>query len=118
MLEHGGNTQALTSHEKAVMFKGLSKNSDHQTTRAAPLSYNHVVTITRFIDSVSCLPLAIKPCVLIGYSCYLEASNLLSPSGSTWGGAHTLLARDIVRIGNSLTVTLNSTKTLSSPVTL
>lgn len=118
VLEHGGNTQAFSAPEIPVMFKGIAKNSVHQTGRAAPLSYHHVVTIARFINSVPFIPLAVKPCILIGYSCYLRSSNLLAPSGSSWGGPHTLLARDIVRIGSSLAVTLRSTKTIVTPVTL
>lgn len=118
VMEHRGNIQSFISPEISVMYKGLLKKLAHKTVRAAPLSYDHIVTIVKFIDSFPSLPPALKPCILIRYSCYLRASNLLTPSASSCGGAHTLLTRDLVRVGSSLIVTLNSTKTMSTPATL
>lgn len=66
-----------------------------------------------FLDNSCAAPLAVKPALLIGYTCFLRASNLLSPNISTWGGPHTLRAGDIVPSKNGLYVFIRSSKTLS-----
>lgn len=60
----------------------------------------------------------IKPCILIGYSCYLRASNLLAPSFAVVGGPHTLLARNVIDRGDGLEVIIKSTKSTSKPYSL
>lgn len=51
------------------------------------------------------------PCIVIGYKCFLRASNLLSPSSNEWGGPHTLLAQDVVVRNNELLISVRTTKT-------
>lgn len=60
------------------------------------------------------------PCIVIGFKCFLRASNLLSPSSGEWGGPHTLLARDIVVKEDGLFISVRSSKTKwdNSPTTV
>lgn len=93
--EHRGNFQAFLSPQVAQLVKGFVKNSSHVPRRAAPLGAHHIQAICRFLDAQPSAPLAIKPAILIGFSCFLRSSNILSPTISQWGGPHTLLAADV-----------------------
>lgn len=46
----------------------------------------------------------------------LRASNVTSPSGKVWGGAHTLKRADVAINPTGLTVYIRSTKTTGGPV--
>lgn len=118
VLEHGGDSQGFICHEQSTMIKSLSKLSTHVVKRAAPLSLHHVSLIVNYLDKARNAPLCIKPCILIGYSCYLRASNLVMSSFSMFGGSHTMLASDVLDHGDSLKVVISSTKTRSSPYSL
>lgn len=113
--EHQGNVQAFLSPQVAELVKGFMKKSSHVPRRAAPLAPHHIQLICKFLDSCPSAPLAIKPAILIGYSCFLRSSNILSPTISQWGGPHTLLAGDISIMNVGLSVYIRSTKTRSGP---
>lgn len=97
------------------MTTGISKRSQHLPARAAPLTWNHIKTIVTFLDSTPGVPAAVKPCILIGYHTFLRSSNLLSPTMSCWGGAHTLSTCDLVLHDDGLEISVRSTKTKSDP---
>lgn len=115
VLEHGGNPHAFAGYEQSMMIKALTKDSKHVVKRAFPLNLTHIYVIVSYLDSARNAPLCIKPCILIGYSCYLRSSNLLSPTFVFGGGYHTLLTKHVLDSGNSLHVTIVSTKTRSLP---
>lgn len=110
---HGGNILGFMSKELEQLTKGFVKNSEHVPARAAPLSLHHLLAISCYAISHPYVPLSVMPCLVIGYKCFLRSSNLLSPSAQVWGGAHTLLAKDIVCHHDRLIVTIRSTKTKS-----
>lgn len=112
--EHGGNISAFLTSELSTMSKSIAKHSDHVTHRATPLKWYEIEQICMFLDSASNCPLAVKPCILIGYSCMLRASNLLSNPGSVVG-PHTLLARNIFEIRKGLIVVINTSKSTFTP---
>lgn len=112
---HSGTTEAFLSPQFNQLVKGLTKNSGHVPSRAAPLAPHHVRAICDFADLSSSVPLAVRPAILIGYACFLRGSNLLSPSMQEWGGPHTLLAGDIRLTQSGLQIFLRSTKTRSDP---
>lgn len=112
--EHSGNIDAFLSPQLGKLVKGFTKKSNHVPTRAAPLQPHHVQEICRFLDTYPSTSLAIKPAILIGFSCFLRSSNLLSPTMTLWGGPHTLLAGDISISTEGLLVFIRSTKTRST----
>lgn len=115
IMEHGGSIASFTGHEHPTMVKALTKLSQHVVKRAFPLKVTHLSKICSILDCAQNAPLAIKACILIGYSCYLRSSNLnLSPLG----GPHTLLAKNVIDCGASLRVIVNSTKTTHTPYSL
>lgn len=116
--EHQGEIQAFLSPQLHQLVKGFVKNSTHVPQRAAPLSPHNVQLICNFLDRNPSAPLAIKPAILIGFSCFLRSSNILSPTIAQWGGPHTLLAGDITIKGLHLSVFIRSTKTRSGPTGL
>lgn len=118
VLEHGGNPSAFSGYEHSMMIKAILKDSNHVPKRAFPLSIEHLLKISAYLDKARNVPLCIKPCILIGFSCYLRSSNLLAPQISVLGGPHTLLAKDIIDCGSSLKVQIVSTKTRRLPYTL
>lgn len=116
--EHLGNVTSFFASEVDTMIKSVIKNSDHIMVRAFPLSLSHVKDICNFLDLSVSVPPAIKPCILIGYACYLRASNIVSAPSLILGGRHSILVRDIIVHDTHLVVTVKSTKTLSTPVTV
>lgn len=113
--EHMGNISSFLSTEVALMIKSFGKKSANVTKRAAPLSQQDIIQVCRFLDVARSSPPAIKACVLIGFACFLRASNLVSPNQGIWGGAHTLLTKDIFLAPNGLIVVIASTKTRNKP---
>lgn len=118
VLEHNGNIFAFLSHELNMVLKSLAKHSKHVVKRAAPLTLDHIISICRFIDAHVEIPPAVKPCLLIGFSCYLRSSNLLSPLNAEWGGPHALRRNHVKPVPGGLKVTILSTKTKSTPYEL
>lgn len=113
--EHGGNLVPFSSFEYNQLSAGLTKRSQHVPTRAVPLSWEHLRVIASFLDHTPSFPLSAKPCLLIGYHTFLRSGNLLSPTMSAWGGAHTILARDIIVCDQGLRISIRSTKTKTDP---
>lgn len=113
LAEHGGNLAPFSSFEYQQMYAGISKRSEHVPKRAAPLTPAHIRAIVDFLDSCPSAPRAAKPCILVGYYTFLRASNLLSPSMSSWGGPHTIMTQDIQLSDTGLSVKVHSTKTKS-----
>lgn len=109
--EHQGNIEAFLSTQVAKLVKGFVKSSTHSPSRAVPLASHHIQAICRFLDERPSVSLAIKPAILIGFSCFLRSSNLLSPTMTQWGGPHTLLAGDVSLSSAGLRVLIRSTKT-------
>lgn len=109
--EHGGNNSAFQSRQFAQIIKGFVKNSSHIPRQAAPLTARHIQLICHFLDSSSQASLAIKPAILIGFLCFLRASNLFTSTMSAWAGPHSLLVGDIRLDQHELLVVIRSTKT-------
>lgn len=109
--EHRGSVHSFLAPQLAQLVKGFVKNSSHVTVRAPPLLPHHIRHICSVLDVSPSAPLALKPALLIGYDCFLRASNLLSPTMLEWGGPHTLLAADIKVTLSGLQVLVRSTKT-------
>lgn len=108
---HQGQAQAFTAAPVLEMLRRFTTDSAHVPLPALPITETELNIISSFIDVNPALPRAIKPCVLISFSCMFRASNVLSPSMSVWGGAHTLKAADIVINDSGLLITIKSTKT-------
>lgn len=111
--EHGGSLHAFESPQLARLVKSFVKNSHHIPSRAFPLAARHIRAICDFLDGCPQAPLGAKPAILIGFSCFLRGSNLLSPTMLEWGGPHTLLAIDIKESDQGLSIFIRSTKTRS-----
>lgn len=118
VVEHQVYHQLFLAPQLASLVKGFVKNSTHVPARAEPLLPHHIRLLCQALDRTPSAPLAIKPAVLIGYSCFLRASNLLSPTMLEWGGPHTLLAGDVKLTDAGILVHIRSTKTRSDPLGL
>lgn len=105
------NTHASPNSIKNYISGAKSWVGEHQGNTWEPLGAHHVRTICTLLDSSPSAPLAIKPALLIGFSCFLRSSNILSPTISQWGGPHTLLAGDIRPMEGALSVFIRSSKT-------
>lgn len=116
--EHLGNINGFLSPQLAQLVKGFKKNSTHIPSGAAALSPRHIRLICDIADTTPGIEPAIKPALLIGFSCFLRGSNLVSRTMCEWGGPHTLLARDVLITPTGLSILIRSTKTrpVSSPV--
>lgn len=118
VLEHLGDVSSFICYESSMMLKAVVKKSNHVPRCALPLTLTQVYRICDFLDLAPSAPLAIKASILIGYACYLRASNLTCPSINSWNGPHTLCVADIVVTSNGVLVTVNSTKSSSVPMTV
>lgn len=114
--EHSGSVICFDSHDVSQIVKGFAKRSQHVPARAFPLSISHILIISDYVSANLSFPKSLMPCIVIGYKCFLRASNLVSPSTTEWGGPHTLLARDMVVCDSGLLVSVRSTKTKSDNV--
>lgn len=118
VLEHGGDPSPFSCIQLDHMIKSLGKDSTHIVKRAFPLTPTHVTAICTYLDASAATPLCIKACILIGYSCYLRASNLFLPSINLLGSSHALFTRDIVNVQAGLKININSTKSRSTPYSI
>lgn len=112
---HMGNIQSFLSYELSSMLKHVTSSSDHIPSHAAPLSSDQIKLICTFIDNTGMFPAVVKPCLLIAFSSFLRASNMVSPTLTSWGGPHTLQASDIVQFHDMLVLRVASSKTLTGP---
>lgn len=112
LLHHGGNTLSYHSIEVKEMVSAVVNLSDHNPQQAYPLTPQDVKVVCDFIHVNPSVPHAVKPCILIGFACFLRASNLVSPSVKSWVGPHTLLANDVFHTTSGLVICIRSTKTL------
>lgn len=110
ILQHRGYIQSFESIEVKQMFAALDSTSQHVPSPAYPLSSTDIKTVCDYIDVNPFVPLSVKACILIGYTCFLRACNLLSPSTQNWKGPHTLLVSDVVPNGQDLLLYLRSSK--------
>lgn len=111
---HTGDTRNFDSLELRQMFAGLDATTLHVPVPAYPLTAVDIKMICDYIDSHPELPLAIKPCILIGYTCFLRSCNLLAPSTLKWLGPHTMLASDIELNEEGLLIFLRSSKSFNA----
>lgn len=120
ILQHNGDPAPFSNAQVNEVFKGVSKKSSHIPSPAFPLAPNHVRIICQFLDNYGNPSLPVKAAILIGFTCFLRVSNLVSPSASMWEGPHTLRAADIQLSGSKLYVIIRSSKTIKigSPVIL
>lgn len=118
VIEHQGSPYPFLSSQVSSLVKGFVKNSLHVPTRAEPILPHHMRFLCQSLDAAPSAPLAIKPALLLGYSCFLRTSNLLSNTMLEWGGPHTLLAGEIRELQDGLQVHIRSTKTRSDPLGL
>lgn len=118
--QHNGNPSAFANSQVQEVVKGVSKKSEHIPSPAFPLTPQHVRVICQFLDKYSVKALPVKAAILIAFTCFLRASNLVTSSISDWDGPHTLKVRDIHVVDSKLNVVINSSKTISpgSPVIL
>lgn len=118
IVEHGGNAQPFATIQVDHMIKSITKRSTHVVRRAFPLKPQHLMAISNYLDVSPLTPRSIKAAILIGFSCYLRSSNLLAPSFSILEGSHTLLAKNIVVVGNDLKVKVCTTKSTNNSYVL
>lgn len=108
---HDGNIAAFLAPEMATMVKSIKDNSTHVVSQAQPLTPSHIKIICRFLDGRPGSPPAIKAALLLAYTTFFRASNVVSPTLNQWGGPHTLLAGDVLHVQGGLQVIVRSTKT-------
>lgn len=77
---HGSSTLSFEAPELGMMTKSITDNSTHVPAPAAPLTPADIKMICAYIDQLTAVPLAVKPAILLAYSCFLGVSNVLSPS--------------------------------------
>lgn len=114
VLQHRGYVNSFDSIEIKQMFAAVDATSTHVPSPAYPLTTSHVKCICDYIERYSNIPLAVKACILIGFTCFLRTCNLLSPSTQKWQGQHTMLVSDIVETDFGLLVHLRSSKNFNS----
>lgn len=108
---HQGNITHFGAQEMSSMSKSILEGSTHIPSPAAPIGPQEIKDICAYIDATPNAHPAFKAAILIAFATFLRVSNVLSPSASSWGGAHTLLANDIKLVAEGLVITIRSTKT-------
>lgn len=108
---HCGHIENFGAQELAMMSKSILEKSAHVPSPASPITSEDMKVICAYIDSLKNPHPAYKAAILLAFSTFLRVSNVLSQSLSAWGGEHTLQASNIRINGDSLLVTIRSTKT-------
>lgn len=108
---HGGDVTNFGAPELGMMSKSILEGSSHIPSPAAPLTPHDLRTICSYIDALPNPHPAFKAAILLAFATFLRVSNVLSPSRTSWGGSHTILARDIQYSEGKLLVSIQSTKT-------
>lgn len=111
---HLGNIFPFQSYELSNMVKSVTSASDHVPSQALPLSPKDIKIICTYLDNSLTFPKAVKPCILFSFATFLRASNLVSPTLTSWGGPHTLLTSDVSLYKGFIVIRVNSTKTLKN----
>lgn len=114
VITHDGDASAFSSIEVGEILKAVVAESKHVPLQAPPVLPSDIRIICAYLDAQPHYHRAIKPCILISYTCMLRSSNVIAPNLAVWAGAHTLLARDIRYDNGALNVIIRSTKTTSS----
>lgn len=109
---HCGDPSSFNTLYVSSVVKFNANKSTHVPAKAPPLTIKHLAIVCRFLDAHPNIPPVFKAALLIGYSCFLRGSNLLSPTVEQWGGPHTLNVSDIISTPSGLLVSINSSKTI------
>lgn len=112
--QHNGDHRVFEAISVHDVVKKLVKDSNHVPVQAQPIMPREISIICRFLDASNDFPPSVKSCILLTFACMLRASNSISPSTLSWGGAHTLFASDVRVHNSSLLVYIRSTKTTSA----
>lgn len=111
VLLHGGNVTNFSAQEIGMISKSILENSGHAPSPADPITPADIKQICLYIDLIPDPHPAFKAAILLAFATFLRVSNVLSPSRTSWGGAHTLMAQDLCLYHGTLLVTIRSTKT-------
>lgn len=109
---HRGNDSSFSSVYVSSVVKFNAEKSNHVPNKAPPFTLNQLAIVCKFFDSHLNIPPVFKAALLLGYACFLRASNLLSPTVQQWGGPHTLNVSDIISVPTGLVVSIRSSKTI------
>lgn len=113
---HKGDDSSFTSLYVSSVTKFNMSKSTHVPSPAPPLTLRHLSIVCRFFDVNTNIPPVFKAALLLGYSCFLRSSNLLSPTVNEWGGPHTLSVSDVLPVPHGLVVSIRSSKTLKNSI--
>ena len=115
VVEVGGEAAPFSSAALKRLRRGGDRGLFHTASQAPPLRPRHLLALVQFLTSLGPSTLMPVAALLVGYFSFLRQSNLLSPSGTGWGGPHTLRRKDIQPHVLGLSLTIHSSKTISSP---
>lgn len=110
--DHRGSFVTFDSYHVGTVLKGVSTASKHVPSPALPITQKELSIIVSYINVLSPQLLNVKAAILLGFTCMLRSSNLLSPTISGWGGPHTLQFRDVLPTAHGLRIFIRSSKTL------
>lgn len=108
---HQGDARNFAAQEISMMSKSILEGSAHVPSPASPITPEDIKSICLYIDSMFNPHPAFKAAILLAFATFLRVSNVLSPTRTSWGRAHTLMARDIQAYETKLIVAIRSTKT-------
>ena len=106
----GGDISPFASIQVKTVEKGAANLNTHIPNPAPAITPFELNIICQHLSTVKD-GVAIKAAMLVGFFGFLRASNVISPSASTWGGPHTITRADLLSHENGLVLVLKSTKT-------
>lgn len=112
--EAGGDAHPLSSPAVRRLIRGGERDTVHVVRQAPPLRPDMLYQVMQILIKAGPATIMPRAALLLGYFTLLRQSNLVSPSPTGWGGPHTLRRRDIQSHHRGLTVTIHSSKTITS----
>lgn len=118
--QHGGTVGSFVNPQVSEVLKGTEKLSEHIPSPAKPITNTELLIISKFLDRFHPNAIPHKAALLLGYSCFLRSSNLLSNQNVSNVDTHALLCQDVLQVQSGLKVFIRSSKTISpkNPVVL
>lgn len=111
--QRGGDISAFLNPQVLEVVKGNENLSTHVPSPALPIKIHELFIITNFLHRFTPMSSPYIASLLIGFSTFLRASNLLSSSSLTNVNPHALLCQDVVSVPHGLKILVRSSKTIS-----
>lgn len=111
--QRGGDISPFLDPQVLEVIKGTENLSTHVPSPSLPIKIDELLLITKFLRRFTPMSLPHIAAILLGFSTFLRASNLLSSNSLSNVNPHALLRQDVISVPDGLKILVRSSKTIS-----